>query len=188
MRAESLGFPLTFDVDGMTVLLVGAADDVDAARKRALLEQSGALVRQVAPAAFTDGDVDGARLVLSTTREPELAARVAKAARARHAIVWCSDDPAQSDVAMPAIAQLGPMRIAISTGGASPSLAGRLRALFEAQLGARFGRFVAALAERRKLKDADARRADLDGLELELKVRYPPWLDAADDDGGDGAT
>lgn len=179
MRAESLGFPLTFDVEGATVLLVGAPDagDDDAARKRALLVDSGARVRQVAPDAFVDGDVDGARLVLVTTREPALAARVAQAARARHAIVWCSDDPAQSDVAMPAIARLDPLRIAISTGGASPSLAGRLRALFEAQLGARFGRFVVALAERRKQHDATARRADLDDLQLTFSTRYPAWFD-----------
>jgi siroheme synthase (precorrin-2 oxidase/ferrochelatase) len=82
---------------------------------------------------------------------------------------------------MPAIARLGPLRIAISTGGASPSLAGRLRALFEAQLGARFGRFVAALAERRKLHDAAARRADLDDLELTLTTRYPAWFSDDDD-------
>lgn len=181
MRAESLGFPLTFDVEAAVVLLVGAADDDDAARKQALLVASGALVRRVAPAAFVDDDVDGARLVLVTTRDPQLAARVATAARARHAIIWCSDDPAQSDVAMPAIAQLGTMRIAISTGGASPSLAGRLRALFEAQLGARFGRFVVALGARRKQHaDAAARKADLDGLELSLSARYPAWF--GDDD------
>lgn len=181
MRAESLGFPLTFDVDDATVLLVGAADDQDALRKRALLEASGARVRQVAPDAFADADVDGARLVLVTTRDSALAARVASAARARHAIVWCSDDPAQSDVAMPAIARLGPLRIAISTGGASPSLAGRLRALFEAQLGARFGRFVAALGARRKLHaDAAARKADLDDLDLTIAARYPAWF--SDDD------
>ncbi|HEX4461941.1 MAG TPA: NAD(P)-dependent oxidoreductase [Polyangia bacterium] len=182
MRAESLGFPLTFDVDGAVVLLVGAADDADTARKKALLEDSGARVRQVAPETFVDGDVDGARLVLVTTREPALAARVATAARARQVIVWCSDDPAQSDVAMPAIAQLGPLRIAISTGGGSPSLAGRLRGLFEAQLGARFGRFVAALAERRKRHDdAAARKADLDDLELTLTTRYPAWFGDDDD-------
>ena len=37
MRAESPGFPLTFDVEGATVLLVGGGDDEDAARKQLVI-------------------------------------------------------------------------------------------------------------------------------------------------------
>jgi siroheme synthase (precorrin-2 oxidase/ferrochelatase) len=176
MRAESLGFPITFDVDGVAVLLVGDADDADAARKRLLLEEAGARVRAVAPDDFRADDCDGVRLVLLTRRDPAAAATVAAAARARGALVWCSDDPAGSDFAMPAIARLGPLRLAISTGGGSPSLASRLRALLEAQLGDTFARFVTALAARRRQGDVAARRADLDGFDLELRARYPDWF------------
>jgi siroheme synthase (precorrin-2 oxidase/ferrochelatase) len=90
--------------------------------------------------------------------------------------VWCSDDPARSDFAMPAIAQLGPARIAISTAGGSPALAGKLRALFENQLGERFAEFARALARRRAGNTIEQRRADVDGFELELRVRYPDWF------------
>ena len=179
MRGDALGFAITLDVAGQAVLVVG--DDADAARKRALLEDAGARVTQLSPAALADdamarAQVDGARLVLVSAREPALAARVSAAARARGVPVWCSDDPERSDFAMPAVAQLGPVRIAISTAGGSPTLAGKLRAIFEKQLGERFAEFARALARRRPGRTSDERRADVDGFELELRVRYPDWF------------
>jgi siroheme synthase (precorrin-2 oxidase/ferrochelatase) len=174
MRGDAVGFAITLDVEEQVVLVVG--DDADAARKRALLEDAGARVTQRAPGDFADGDVDGARLVLLSAREAALAARVSDAARARGVPVWCSDDPARSDFAMPAVAQLGPVRLAISTAGGSPTLAGKLRALFEKHLGERFGDFGRALARRRAGHTIDERRADLDGFDLELRVHYPDWF------------
>jgi precorrin-2 dehydrogenase / sirohydrochlorin ferrochelatase len=174
MRGEAIGFAITLDVEGQAVLVVG--DDADAARKRALLEDAGARVTAVAPADFRDELVDGARLVLCSVREAALAARVSDAARARGVPVWCSDDPARSDFAMPAIAALGPVRIAVSTSGGSPTLAGKLRAIFEKQLGERFADFGRALARRRGGHSVDERRGDLDGFDLEIVARYPDWF------------
>jgi len=174
MRGDAIGFAITLDVEGQAVLVIG--DDADAARKRALLEDAGARVTQLRADEFADASVDGARLVLLSVREPALAARVSAAARARGVPVWCSDDPARSDFAMPAIAQLGPARIAVATAGASPTLAGKLRATFEKQLGERFADFVRALGRRRATHGVDERRADVDGFELELHVRYPDWF------------
>ena len=175
MRGEATGFAITLDVEGQAVLVVG--DDADAARKRALLEDAGARVTQLPPGAFADGAVDGARLVLLSARDPALAARVSAAARARGVPVWCSDDPARSDFAMPAVAALGPVRIAVSTSGGSPTLAGKMRAAFEKQLGDRFADFGRALARRRGGHDVDERRADVDGFDLEITARYPDWFD-----------
>ena len=174
MRGDAIGFAITLDVEGKAVLVVGS--DADAARKRALLEDAGAAVTQLDPDEFTDASVDGARLVLLSVRDAALAARVSAAARARAVPVWCSDDPARSDFAMPAVAQLGPARIAVATAGASPTLAGKLRATFERQLGERFAEFVRALGKRRAAHSTDERRADVDGFELEMRVRYPEWF------------
>ncbi|SRR6266542_1428431 len=176
MRADSLGFPITLDVAGAAVLIVGDPDDADAARKRSLLEAAGAVVRQVSPADFRDDDCAGARLVLLTRRDPTQAAAVAAAARAHGALVWCSDQPAACDFAMPAIARLGSLTLAIATGGGSPALASRLRARFEEALGDTFARFVTALSERRRGRNLAARRADLDGFELSIAARYPDWF------------
>ena len=85
---------------------------------------------------------------------------------------------------MPAIARVGAARIAISTSGASPALAGRLRELLETALGERFARFVevlAALRERAKQEPDEQKRravlqAALDGFEADVSVRYPKWF------------
>jgi siroheme synthase-like protein len=183
MRAESLGLPITLDLEGARVLLVG--DDEDATRKLALLRDAGADVVQVAPASFADDDADGARVVMLTAHDFALAVRVAAAARARGALVWCSDAPEHSDFAMPAVARLGQARFAIATGGGSPALAARIRVAVEEQLGDAFGRFVAALADlrarvQREEPDFERRRARLtealDGFALELRARYPDWF------------
>jgi precorrin-2 dehydrogenase / sirohydrochlorin ferrochelatase len=174
MRLDAPGFPINFDVDGQPVVVIGSDDD--ATRKCALLQDAGARVTQLPPGAFDDdATLAGARLVLLTVRDPSLAARVSAAARARGVLAWCSDNPGCSDFAMPAIAQLGPARLAISTAGGSPSLAARLRALLEAQLGDRFAAFARALAARRPERSIDERRADLDGFDLHVEVKYPDW-------------
>ena len=183
MRADALGLPITLDVEGVRVVLVG--DDEDAARKRALVAASGGAVTELAPAAFSDAALDGARLVLSTGHDAALAARVSQAARARGALVWCADDPPRSDFAMPAVARLGAARIAVATAGAAPALSSRVRQALEAGLGETFGRFVTALGELRarvQQEEPDfARRrerltAALDGFVLEIRARYPDWF------------
>jgi precorrin-2 dehydrogenase len=174
MRVDAAGLAITLDVEGWDVLVVG--DDADAAKKRALCEAAGARVTAVAAVAFDEAAVAGKRLVLLSARDAALAARVSAAARAAGALVWCSDDPGQSDFAMPAIAQLGAARIAVSTSGGSPTLAARLRAAFEEQLGARFAAFAQALAARRKQQTMDERKADLDGFDVRIDVTYPDWF------------
>lgn len=184
MRPTALGVPITLDVEGARVVVVGA--DEEAARKVALLAEAGAQIAQLAPEAFSPAVLDGARLALVTPRDPALAEAVSRAARARGVLVWACDDAVHSDFAMPALARLGRARFAVSTGGASPALAGRLRAALERSLGDTFARFVAALGElrdraQREEPDATRRRALLndavDGLELEITVKYPAWFE-----------
>jgi precorrin-2 dehydrogenase/sirohydrochlorin ferrochelatase len=183
MRAEAIGLPITLDLDGQTALLVG--DDEEAARKRELLEEAGAQVRVAMPGDFEETLLDGARLVMVTVRDEALAVRVHAAARTRGILCWCSDRPDDSDFAMPAVARLGAARFAIATGGASPTLAGRLRAALVEQLGSEFARFVSALAAlreqtQRSERDPARRREQLakalDGFVLEVRARYPTWF------------
>jgi precorrin-2 dehydrogenase / sirohydrochlorin ferrochelatase len=184
MRADALGLPITIDVEGARVVIIGDDDD-ERARKLSLLKDAGADVMLVAADDFDDDLVDGAKLVMLTNRDAALAAHVSSAARSAGALVWCSDEPEHCDFAMPAIARLGQAQIATATGGSAPALASRLRAEFEAQLGDRFAAFVAELAKLREAvqrdePDQEIRRtrlnAALDGFQLVLRVQYPEWL------------
>jgi siroheme synthase (precorrin-2 oxidase/ferrochelatase) len=102
-------------------------------------------------------------------------------------LFWACDDPAHSDLALPAIARLGAARVAVSTGGNSPALSARLRAALETGLGEDFARFVDELGRLRARvqsdePDRDRRRAALtdalDDFAVELRVRYPRWFKA----------
>src|SRR6476619_4678748 len=134
MKANAAGLPITLEVEGKIVLLVGEGEEAD--RKRELLTEAGAQVRPVT--SFADSLLDGAQLVMLAVRDEKLAERIFTAAKAKRVLCWCMDDPPHSDFAMPAIARIGGARFAISTSGASPALAGRLRVQLEKALGERF--------------------------------------------------
>jgi precorrin-2 dehydrogenase/sirohydrochlorin ferrochelatase len=59
------------------------------------------------------------------------------------------DDPAHCNFITPAIVRRGEVTLAISTGGASPALARRLREQLEAQVGPEYGELASLLAELR---------------------------------------
>jgi siroheme synthase-like protein len=61
--------------------------------------------------------------------------------------VWVNvaDDPRAGDVILPAVARRGKLQIAVSTGGASPALAHRLRERLEDEFGPEYGDLVALL-------------------------------------------
>jgi len=172
--------PVFLDLRDRPVLLAGGG--AVAARKLQALLRAGARVRVVAPAidaavvaqatpagvelwrrAFEPADVDGAWLVIAATDDAAVNAAVAAAAGARGIWVNVVDDGAASSCLMPAIIDRSPVIVAVGTGGASPTLARRVRAAIEAALPERLGA-LAALAgrwrerARRALPDSAARR------------------------------
>jgi uroporphyrin-III C-methyltransferase / precorrin-2 dehydrogenase / sirohydrochlorin ferrochelatase len=183
MKWDALGLPLTLDVEGADILIVGDGEEAD--RKQAMCEDSGAHVTR-APQ-FDAALLGGKRLVLVCVRDAQIAAQVHAAARLQGVLTWCSDDPEHSDFAMPAVARLGLMQAAFSTSGHSPALASQLRRAFAAGLGEKLARFVEALGQererlRREERDPDRRRAALqaliDGFTVEIAARYPDWFES----------
>jgi siroheme synthase-like protein len=154
-------YPVVLDLNAVPVLVVGAGPV--AARKVAGLAAAGAIVRVVAPAvsaammaeldaghvdtlerrAFESADLDGIRLVVTATGD-DVDHAVAAAATAAGIWVNAADRPDDCSFILPAIARRGAVSIAVSTDGASPALAGRLRDEAERLL----SDDVAALAER----------------------------------------
>ncbi|WP_264811781.1 precorrin-2 dehydrogenase/sirohydrochlorin ferrochelatase family protein, partial [Gluconacetobacter johannae] len=76
----------------------------------------------------------GCRLVYAATDDRDLNRAVAALARGMNIPVCAVDDPAPSTFITPAQIHRGPVRIAISTGGAAPVLARRLRERIEAAI------------------------------------------------------
>ncbi len=172
--------PIFIDVRGRACLVVGGGEV--ALRKVELLQRAGARVRVVAPRlcaplralaraegfevaqrAYTARDLRGVHLVVAATDQPGVNARVAAHARARALLVNVVDEPALCSFIMPAIIDRSPVLVAVSTAGASPSLARLTRVRVEAALPAELGRLAAFAARhrdgvKRRIGDLNARR------------------------------
>ncbi len=161
-------FPVFARLDKEPVLLVGGGEV--ALRKARLLVKAGARLRvaarEVLPelAALPDVTVVGSefapeqlvgmRLCVAATDDAALNRRVAAAAEAAGIWVNVVDDPAHSRFITPAIIDRSPLLLAISSAGAAPVLARRLREQLETRLPATLGavaRFMGAA--RQRLKD-----------------------------------
>jgi siroheme synthase-like protein len=80
-------------------------------------------------------DLDGAFLVVASSGDAATRARVARAARARGALVNVMDDVPNCDWAAPAVVRRGELVVAIGTGGTSPAVARLVRERLETSIG-----------------------------------------------------
>lgn len=128
------------DLTGRSVLVVGggrvALEKVDG------LLVSGARVTVVAPQIvgelaardielirreYRTEDLDGRFLVVAVTSTSSVNRRVFREAEARSLLCNVADVPELCSFILPAVHRQGPIAVAVSTGGASPALAQRLR-------------------------------------------------------------
>jgi precorrin-2 dehydrogenase / sirohydrochlorin ferrochelatase len=75
---------------------------------------------------FSDEDIEGAFLVFAATNDRELNQKIKDATEA-NSLITIADDPEESDFHVPAKVQRGRLTVAVSTGGASPTLARKIR-------------------------------------------------------------
>lgn len=159
-------FPLFADLRGRAVLVVGGG--AVARRKVAALIEAGAEVTVVAPAlepelqawaaagrvrhhegTFVPAQLDGAWLVIAAAGDPALHRRVAAAATARRVFVNVVDDAEASSFHVPARVRRGRLQVAVSTAGAAPVLARRIREKLEADLDPALADLTSVLARER---------------------------------------
>ena len=137
---SSRHYVVCLDLRGRPCLVVGGGR-VATEKAQGLLE-CGADVSVVAPVFDTDleqlpvrlmrrpfraSDVGGRFLVIAATNDRVVNARVSSSAGERGVPCNVADDPELCSFILPAIVRRDPITVAVSTGGASPALAQRLR-------------------------------------------------------------
>lgn len=142
-------FPAYFPLAGRKVVIAGSGEAAD--NKARLFDGSPAtLVRVDGHAAFLPGTYAGAVLAFVAGDDEVFLQSAASAARAARVLVNVVDKPAMSDFNTPAVIDRGEVVAAVGTGGASPTLATKLRNDIEAQVPEGSGRVAALL---RKFQD-----------------------------------
>ncbi len=165
------------DVAGRRCLVVGGG--LVGLEKASGLLDCGALVTVVSPEIneelaahpvhwikrrYRTRDLRGAFLVIAATDDPAVNQRVHRDAERRGMLCNVADVPELCNFILPAIHREGPIAIAVSTGGASPALAKRLRSQ------------IAALVKPEHAVLAEQLRA----LRPEVKERFPTYEERRD--------
>ncbi len=164
--------PIFLDVTGRECVVVGGGEV--AARKVESLLEAGARVTVVSPALspsleamvsrrltihiareYERGDINGCALVYAATDDPKLQRQLAAEAGALGIPINVVDVPELCTFIAPAIVKRGALQIAISTAGASPAFAARLRRKLEHEFGAEYAVTLDVLRAARRRLHAD---------------------------------
>src|SRR6185437_12413794 len=113
---------------------------------------------------YESGDLDGAFLVIAATSNREVNERVFRDAELLGRLCNVADVPELCNFILPAVHREGSIAVAVSTGGASPALAKRLRSQ------------IARLVTPRHAELAEELRA----LRPEVKERFPTYGERRD--------
>ena len=176
-------YPIFTDISGRRVVVVGGGQV--ARRKVQVLLKSQAQVVVISPElteelaqladmglielrkrCYQAGDLEGAWLVVAATGDEQVNRAVFEEAEDKRIFCNVVDVPQYCSFQVPSIVTRGNLQIAISTAGASPALARRIRERLEGQFGEYYQTFLKGLSEFRvylkdKYPDDQARRAEI---------------------------
>jgi precorrin-2 dehydrogenase/sirohydrochlorin ferrochelatase len=169
-------YPIFLDLSGRRCVVVGGGEVAN--RKARKLLQARAEVVVISPEVgpelesvaaevhrrpYEEGDLEGAHLAFAATDSREANAAVAREAVRRGVPVNVADRPSEGDFAVPATLRRGRLQLAVSTGGASPTLARRIKGELEGLFGPEWAGVVEELRAARL-------RGEPPGEELEGEV------------------
>src|SRR5207237_10352401 len=92
--------------------------------------------------AYEPGDLAGAFVVIAATNDPQLVQAIWTETQERGQLVNIVDIPAHCSFILPSILRREPLTIAVSTEGASPSLAKRIRHYLETLFPPAYGTYL----------------------------------------------
>lgn len=155
------------DLGSHRAVVVGVGEM--ATEKIDALAACGADVATVTPDDYRPEYLDGALLVVGVTSDGALARRIHDDAIERSMLVNIADVPALCNFILPAITRRGPITVAVSTAGASPALAQRIRSEVAAHVGDEYALLANILDDLRpwakaNLPTYEARRSFFDGI------------------------
>jgi precorrin-2 dehydrogenase/sirohydrochlorin ferrochelatase len=162
-------YPLFLDLSNQLVVVIGAGSV--AARKIRTLLRAKAMVLVISPEATTSirrlvqaklvdwvprryrqGDLRGAYLVIAATDDFAVNQAICKEAKRRNLLVNCIAPPTAGNFFVPSLVKRGGISLAISTDGASPAFAKRLRRDLEHFLGNKYPQLLKAMSAARRAK------------------------------------
>ena len=151
-------YPINLNLNGRKVVVVGGGRIAE--RKITRLIEAMAVVTVISPKItpelirygeegkitwkekdFIAEDIQDAFLVIAATNKPEINHAVKKAA-APHQLISLVDDPEESDFILPAVVNRGKLSITVSTSGASPILAKKIKQEISDQYGPEYKEYV----------------------------------------------
>ncbi len=99
---------------------------------------------------YQQGDLEGAFLVIAATNNPQVQKEVFSEAEEKRIFCNVVDKPELCSFIVPSVVERGRLQIAISTSGASPALARRLREQLEELFGPEYAEYLELMALWRK--------------------------------------
>jgi len=145
------GYPIIVDMTGARVLVLGEGREAE--QKSAALADCGATVERRLD--YEPGTLAGYLLVVAASPDRSRNAEIFAEAERLGVLVNCIDDPSHCRFTFASIVRRGELLIAISTGGACPALAVRLREGLERDFGPEYEEFlILARSLREKLAAA----------------------------------
>ncbi|WP_285756277.1 NAD(P)-binding protein [Parageobacillus sp. G301] len=161
-----MGYPVMLNIANQHVVVIGGGKVAE--RKIHGLLEAKANITVVAPTitsgiqqleaagkliwrqkTFSPDDLEEAWVVIAATNNRDVNEAVAKAAKP-YQLINIADDPERSNFHVPAVIRRGRLTIAISTGGASPTIAQQIRRQLEELYDDDYGRYIDFLYECRQ--------------------------------------
>lgn len=161
-----MGYPVMLNIANQHVVVIGGGKVAE--RKIHGLLEAKAKITVVAPTittgiqqlvaigeliwrqkTFSPDDIVGAFIVIAATNDRDVNEAVANAAQP-YQLLNIVDDPERSNFHVPSVIRRGKLTIAISTGGASPTIAQQIRRHLEGLYDDDYGRYIDFLYECRQ--------------------------------------
>jgi len=176
-------YPVMMNLDKRLTVIIGGGSV--AARKAADLLEAGAVIKVISPdfdpeiismaenfpdrvetfqRVYINGDLEGAVLVFSATDDPEVNGHVFREAEGRNILINAVDDPPNCSFYVPSFVRKGDLIFSLSTCGASPAMAARLRRMMESHIPERVDDMLCILRRGRELLKTDHAFKDMDTL------------------------